>query len=167
MPNDQAVEILKRALLLEKRGQAFYRQAAEQASHPAVRQFFQIMAEEEVRHVEILSAQFRIYRQSGHFTPVSAADEIGEAAVARVMTPELVAAMQAADFEGAAISAAVGMEKNAVALYAERARQTSDPDEKALYDWLSRWEQTHLTFLANLDRELTEKIWSDQNFWPF
>jgi rubrerythrin len=167
MAHDQAVEILKRALLLEKRGMAFYRQVAAQASHPAVRQFFEIMAEEEVRHVEILSAQFRAYQQSGRFTPVAAVDETGEAAVARVITPALIAAMQAADYEGAAISAAVGMEKNAVALYAERARQTSDPEEKTLYDWLSRWEQTHLTFLADLDRELTEKIWSDQNFWPF
>ena len=34
MPKDQAVEILKRALLLEKRGKAFYRQVAAQASQP-------------------------------------------------------------------------------------------------------------------------------------
>jgi rubrerythrin len=164
MPKDQAVEILKRALLLEKRGKAFYRQVAAQASQPAVRQFFELMADEEVRHVEILSAQFRAYQDSGRFAAV---DDAGEAAIGRVITPELVAAIQAADYEGAAISAAMGMEQNAVALYAERARQTDDPAEKALYDWLSRWEQTHLTFLADLDRELTAKIWSDQNFWPY
>jgi rubrerythrin len=59
------------------------------------------------------------------------------------------------------------MEENAIKLYSERAVATTDPGEKALYDWLANWETQHLSFLADIDRDLTEDIWYDQNFWPF
>jgi rubrerythrin len=61
----------------------------------------------------------------------------------------------------------MAMEKNAVRLYTDRAANTSDPEEKALYDWLSRWEQSHLRFLSEVDREITERIWHDNRFWSF
>jgi rubrerythrin len=91
----------------------------------------------------------------------------GGSAVDQVLTKDLVSAMQAADFEAAAVSAAVAMEKNAIKLYGARAAEASDPEEKALYEWLTRWEKSHLTFLADLEAELTQKVWFDQNFWPF
>ena len=59
MSVDKTVEILKNAILLEKRGQAFYAKVAEQASSEAVKQFFSLMAEEELTHVSILSEQFK------------------------------------------------------------------------------------------------------------
>nr|MBL0715449.1 rubrerythrin [Desulfobacterales bacterium] len=87
--------------------------------------------------------------------------------IGQILTQDLVKAMQAADFEAAAVTAAVAMEKNAVKLYGDRAAEATDPAEKALYEWLSQWEQSHLSFLADLETELTQKVWSDQNFWPF
>ena len=94
-------------------------------------------------------------------------DVDGDSAVDQVLTKDLVSAMQAADFEAAAVSAAVAMEKNAIKLYGTRAAEASDPEEKALYEWLTQWEKSHLTFLADLEAELTQKVWFDQNFWPF
>jgi rubrerythrin len=85
----------------------------------------------------------------------------------KVLTSDLVDAIAAADYEAAAISAAMAMEKKAIRLYADRAATAEDPEEKALYDWLSRWEQSHLSFLSDLDREITERIWHDNNFWAF
>ncbi len=67
MSEDRATEILKNAILLEKRGQAFYTKVAQQAGGEAVRQFFLLMAEEEVNHVRILSEQFKAYRSSRKF----------------------------------------------------------------------------------------------------
>ena len=61
----------------------------------------------------------------------------------------------------------MSMEKNAIEIYCRRAAEAQDPDEKALYDWLAKWETAHLNFLAKLDRELTEEIWHDNQFWPF
>ena len=80
---------------------------------------------------------------------------------------ELKEEISAADYEAAAISAAIAMEKNAIRLYSDRASDAADPNEKALYKWLAEWERQHLNFLAEIDKELTEKIWYDNNFWPF
>ena len=54
MSEDRTVEILKNAILLEKRGNAFYQKVSEQASGKAVKSFFEMMADEAVKHVKIL-----------------------------------------------------------------------------------------------------------------
>jgi rubrerythrin len=84
-----------------------------------------------------------------------------------VLTRDLKNQVSAAGFESAAIAAAMAMEKNAIALYSQRAQEAKDPNEKSLYEWLSDWEQTHLALLVGIEREITEKIWNDNNFWPF
>ena len=59
------------------------------------------------------------------------------------------------------------MEENAIKLYSERADNAEDPNEKALYDWLAKWEMQHRQFLSEIDKELKEAIWNDATFWPF
>ena len=166
MDSQKAVDILKQALLIEKKGKAFYRQVASSARHPEVKQFFETMAAEEVRHIEILSEQFKAYHENRRFASQNYKSDTTERAADKVLTKDLVDAMQAADFEAAAVSAAVAMEKNAIKLYGARAAEATDPAEKALYEWLTQWEQSHLTFLADLESELIQKVWFDQNFWP-
>ncbi|MCU0592283.1 MAG: ferritin family protein [Desulfobacterales bacterium] len=167
MSEDRATEILKNAILLEKRGHAFYSKVAQQARGEAVKKFFQLMAEEEVNHVQILSDQFKSYRSNKKFKP---RDHIGQAeftTVSEILTTDLKRQIAAADYEAAAIAAAMAMEKNAIQIYAARAAETQDPDEKELYGWLADWETRHLDFLAKIDRDLTEEIWHDNRFWPF
>jgi len=55
MSDDQTTEILKNAILLEKRGMAFYSKVSEQASGAAVKAFFEMMADEEVKHARWFS----------------------------------------------------------------------------------------------------------------
>jgi rubrerythrin len=167
MSEDRATEILKNAILLEKRGQAFYAKVAQQASGEAVKAFFTLMAEEEVTHVKILSEQFKSYRTHKKFKP-GAYREQGEFKTASdILTNDLKKQISAADYEGAAIAAAMSMERNAIQIYSRRAAEAQDPDEKALYDWLAKWETAHLNFLSKIDKELTEEIWHDNRFWPF
>lgn len=166
MPGTRTIDILKSAILLEKKGRAFYGQVAEQASHAEVKRFFEMMADEEAEHIRILTDQFKSFQDTEHFTPLAAPGKTADIA-GKVLTSDLAEAITAADYEAAAISAAMAMEKNAVRLYTDRAASASDPEEKALYDWLSRWEQSHLQFLADIDREITERIWHDNHFWSF
>jgi rubrerythrin len=167
MSEDRATEILKNAILLEKRGYAFYAKVAEQATQDAVRKFFQLMAEEETAHVQILSEQFKHYVTYRKFRQAAPGDSGEFAAAAEILTSDLKRQISAADYEAAAIAAAMSMEKNAIEIYGRRATEAQDPDEKALYGWLAKWEAAHLDFLAKLDRELTEAIWHDNRFWPF
>ncbi|MGA7145890.1 MAG: ferritin family protein, partial [Desulfobacterales bacterium] len=67
----------------------------------------------------------------------------------------------------AAISAAIFMEERAVKLYSESMENTSDPEARALFEWLTRWERDHLSLLLDIDKTLKEKIWFDNKFWPF
>lgn len=167
MSEDRTVEILKNAILLEQRGRAFYKKVAEQASGKAVKSFFEMMADEEVKHVKILTDQYKAYQENQQFNPGDYSQDPGGDIASKVITADFKKEVSAADYEGAAISAAMSMEQNAIKLYGERASEANDPNEKALYQWLADWESQHLHFLSEIDRELREEIWNDNSFWPF
>jgi len=161
-----ALDILKSALLLERRGRAFYAKVAEQTSRPAVRDFFELMAAEEEKHIEVLSEQFRAYREKGTFAAGDRDETAAAELASAVLSERIRGEIEAADFEAAAIGAALAMEGNAVRAYTERADSATDPEERALYRWLAEWETEHLDFLAKINRELLEEVWNDNHFWP-
>ena len=164
----RSLDILKEAILLERRGRAFYQKVAEETEHQAVRAFFLTMVSEEERHMHILGEQYKSLQQNGTFAPLAPEDVQGQPLPDMVLSEEVKQQLAAADFEAAAVSAAMLLEERAVALYGERAEQAEDPEEKALYyAWLAGWEQGHLSFLTNLDRDIKETIWNDNQFWPF
>ncbi len=167
MPAKTTIDILKEAILLERRGQAFYAKVASQAADPDVKAFFETMAQEEVRHVEILESQFAAYVQNQEFLPIAPEKEAGEPVAQLVLSQEVKQQIAAADFEAAAISAAMLMEEKAIALYSRRAETAQDPAEETLYQWLAGWERGHLSFLAQLDKEIKEAVWNDNQFWPY
>jgi rubrerythrin len=162
------LDILKAAILLERRGKAFYSNIAERAEGEAVREFFQLMADEEDDHVRQLSEQFKHYQEHKKFSakPYTSEEADQHEAATKVLTEKIKGEIEAASFEAAAISAALQFEKRAIELYADRAKSAEDPEERALYEWLSTWEIGHLDSLNKLDRELTESVWGDNSFWP-
>jgi rubrerythrin len=167
MKEDKTLEILKQAILLERRGKAFYSKVAEQSKNDAIKEFFEMMAREEVTHLKILSDQYRSYVENKRFISGSYNINSASGVVSHILNADLKEKISAADFESAAISAAMSMEERAVRLYTERAVSATDPEEKALYQWLAEWERSHLELLAEIDRGLTERIWFDNQFWPF
>ncbi len=167
MDDDKTTDILKSAILMEKRGQAFYEKVAQQASTDAVKLFFETMAAEEKNHIRILSEQFKAYQDNKQFNAVQFDDHQEPGTANQVLSKEIKSEISAAAYEAAAISAAMSMEESAIKLYSDRAAIATDANEKALYNWLAKWETQHLNFLADIDRELTDDIWYDQNFWPF
>jgi len=62
-----ATDILKTAILLERRGKAFYTLVARQTESKSARKIFEMMAEEEDAHVEFLSRQFSNYEKNHAF----------------------------------------------------------------------------------------------------
>ena len=167
MNEDGALKILKDAILLERRGQAFYQAVADGCGQPAVKEFFEKMAAEEKRHVAVLSEQFRAYQANRKFTDLPGELSGGDDTAMAVLSDQVKDRIAAADFEAAAISAAMLMEERAIKLYSERALSSTDENEKAIYEWLSEWERGHLKLLARMDQDLKEEIWQDNSFWPF
>ena len=164
MKDNSVLDILKSAMLLEMRGHAFYSQVAKTVTNKEVQDFFKHMANEETMHTELLGRQYKSYQEKGHFQKDNHKD--ANSVVDHVLSEAAKKDIGSASFEAAAIASAIDFEKRAVDLYGNRAKVATDPVEKDLYMWLSRWEQTHLDDLVKLDQELREKVWNDNSFWP-
>jgi len=163
----KTMEILKQALLLEKRGKSFYQTVAQQTDKDAVKFFFESMAKEEQRHIEILEAQFKAYAKNGAFIPDSFNLDESSDIEFQILNEEIKSKISASGYEAAAIGAAISMEEQAVKVYKERAMSATDPEERKLYDWLTSWETSHLNTLLEIDKAVVQKVWYDNHFWPF
>ncbi len=168
MQNEKALEILKTAILLERRGKSFYTKVAETTTIPEVKEVFEIMAEEEQAHIDFLSEQYKEVLQNKGFTKQQFSDsQANEAIVDKIITEGVKGKIEAASYEAAAIAAAISMENKAIEVYSARAAEATDLNEKDLYGWLANWEQTHLQVLNEMNKQLMESIWHDNQFWPF
>ncbi len=161
-------DILKMAILMEKRGKAFYTQVAQQTQDEEARRIFQYMADEEQMHVEFLARQFAFYESNHKFDTneymTSGADE---SVVQSVLNEGMKSQINAAGFEAAAISAAIDFESKAIEYYSKMAAQATDANEKEMFTWLADWERGHHKVLFQMNQELMEKVWNDNQFWPF
>lgn len=161
----QVIDIIKGAILLERKGKAFYESTARSAQTPAVKEIFETMAAEEEKHLEMLSKHYSSLIHSGKLSQLKYEENPVQFSMA-VLTRQVRDQISAAGFEAAAITAAMAMEDNAVKFYSQQAKATTNPLQKELFDWLSNWEKTHLQFLSDLDNELKQSIWFDNQFWP-
>lgn len=166
MEESKTLEILKTAILLERRGKAFYTQVAGHTKDPDVKNIFEIMAKEEDEHIRFLTEQFKNYTKTKAFkeTPVPAEENN---TAEKILSENIKKNISASSYEAAAISSAIDMENRAIAVYSERSESALDPVEKTFYKWLADWERGHHKLLYELDKELKEKIWNDNSFWPF
>ncbi|MBU2651599.1 MAG: ferritin family protein [Bacteroidetes bacterium] len=167
MEKKTAIDILKTAILLERRGKAFYSTVAQQTANENVRQIFQMMSEEEDAHVEFLSKQFAHYEKNKAFMKNDPGNVVDDHDITDILTEKIRNEISAASFEAAAISAAIDFENRAIEVYSKRATEATDPNEKELYQMLADWEKGHHHLLHRLNEDLKEKIWNDNNFWPF
>jgi rubrerythrin len=162
-----AEDILKTAILLERRGKSFYTTAARETKSTAVHKIFTLMAEEEDAHIKFLSTQFAEYEKSGKFVKNDLKKPADDTESAMILSEQVKKEISAAGFEAAAISAAIDFENRAIEVYQGRADEAADPNEKELYQMLADWERTHFRLLHKLNEDLKEQVWYDNNFWPF
>ena len=150
---------------MEKRGKAFYEMVAQQTKSDDVKKIFSMMAEEEQTHVEFLSKQFASYNKNQKFDKIELKADAG--IVDEILSGDIKKQISAASFEAAAISAAIDMETKAIEVYSKQAAAATDPNEKELFSWLADWERGHHKVLHELNEQLKEDIWYDNQFWPF
>lgn len=165
--NNDALNTIKQAILMEAKGKSLYLEVAAKTESQDVRDIFETMAAEEQTHIDYLSEQYKSFTSKGTFLKQTFKTENEENIANLVLNPDIKNQISAADFEAAAISAAINMEKKAIEVYSDFAKKSNNEEEKALFTWLAEWENSHLELLVKLDKELTEKIWFDNKFWPF
>jgi len=162
-----SVDILKEAILLERRGKAFYTTAARQTESEAARKIFEMMAAEEDEHINFLSKQFAFYEKNKSFMKLDDVADADDSTVMAILSEEIKTQVNAASFEAAAISAAMDFETRAVQIYSDRAASATDKNEKEMYQMLADWEKGHHFWLHKINEDLKEQVWYDNNFWPF
>ena len=167
MDKSNTLTVLKNAFLMERKGKSLYEKAMDHAKDDAVKAFFKDLAHDEQEHMNILEKQFNAYMKSGKFMAGGFENDGGAVTAPDILDKTLKGKIDAAGFEATAITAAIGFEEKAVKMYAQRAQETTDPEEKKMYNWLSVWEKTHLKKLMALEASLIENVWHDNNFWPF
>ncbi len=166
MENSKTLEILKQAILLERRGKSFYSKVAQQADDPDVKEFFTIMAKEEDDHINFLAQQFTSFNKKSQFVKEDLPKvEVGTAN--EILSKKLKDKIEASSFEAAAIASAIDMENKAIEVYSERAKNAETEVERRFYQWLADWEKGHHKVLKDLDDDLKLRIWNDNQFWPF
>ena len=165
MTENKTLDIIKGAILLEHRGKALYENVAEKTDAASVKELFNMLVEEEVKHIDILTNQFKLVQSGEGFDASGLSDDEGTTAK-EVLSEKIVKEISGAGYEAAVIAAALEFEKKAVEYYGKQEVAASSPDEKKLFSWLVRWETGHMTMLAEIDKEIKEQIWYDNSFWP-
>ena len=167
MNKSKTLTILKNAFLMEKKGRSLYEKAMQHSKDEAVKAFFKDLVNDEQEHMNILEQQFKAYIKDGKFLAHGYRFDDKSANASDILDETLKDKINAASFEATVITASISFEEKAVNMYAHRAKEATDPEEKKLYDWLSLWEKTHLEKLMALEASLMENVWQDNNFWPF
>ncbi|MBN2728384.1 MAG: ferritin family protein [Bacteroidales bacterium] len=168
MENKSAIDILKTAIIMEKRGQAMYEEVVAKTNSEDVKKIFRTMADEENMHARFLGEQLKSLMENNSFVKQDLKGAgTDESVIDEILTEKIKTQINAAGFEAAAISAAIDMETKSIEVYKNRASISDNQNEKDLFNWLADWERGHYEVLNKLDQELKESIWNDNNFWPF
>jgi rubrerythrin len=167
MENENALEVLKSAILMEMRGQAFYKNVVDQTNSADVKSIFTTMMEEEKLHADFLTKQYHSIKHKGTPDKLVLPKESTNHIVNMILSPEIKNQITGAGYEAAAISASIDMENKAVEIYSKFAAEATTSEIKELFTWLANWEMGHVKILHDIDMELRDKIWFDNQFWPF
>jgi rubrerythrin len=160
------LDILKGAILLEYRGKALYESAIKTTEIREVKSLFSLLVDEEKKHIEVLRKHLSQVQHPSNPVDYTELELHSPVKTDIVLSKEIIAKVHGAGYEAAVISASLDFEKKAVKYYSDQVSLTEDEGEKTLFRWLTNWEVSHMQMLAELDRELKEKIWFDNQFWP-
>jgi len=166
MADSPVIKALKEALMVEIKGQQLYSHAVTQTSNPDAKKLFEMLAEDEEQHTNILRTQISSLMTDGKFD----LSEINPAELdhgsQNVVSDEFKRSLKRGDFEMAVIGIGCDLETRAIDYYTSQAAKTDDADLKKLFTWLSEWEDGHLTQLRELEGLYQDAYWADQGFSP-
>jgi rubrerythrin len=167
MDIERKKEILKNAMIIERKAYVFYKKLADDATDASLKNLFEVLSDEEIKHFDTLKKQYLSLKNDNKFSPLVVSPKDKENPVSKVLTKEVLQKLSEVTFETAAIYGAYLLEKNSIDYYSNCLKEAEDSEEKALFEWLSIWEQGHLELLNSIDNDIKEEIWLNNKFWPF
>ena len=166
MEKAKAIEGLKTALQTELNGIEFYRAAAQRTEDPKGKRTFQMLAEDELKHFNVLQKQYNSLVQENKWQRV----ELGNASMfegeSPIFSPELKERVRGKHFEVTALSIGALLETNSIDFYRKMKNESDDLAAKDLFAQLEKWEETHLQAITKQLDLIKEDYWAEQRFTP-
>ena len=162
------VDALRRAIQGESDGYHFYKMAAANTADPKGKEMFEILASEELSHMEFLKSQYGAILRTGRVDPevkLGPRKEFGSASP--IFSEALLERIKDAHVEMSALSIGMQLELNSINLYRKEAEQASDPYLRAFYSELAEWESGHYQALFKQHELLKKDYWAAAGFAPF
>jgi rubrerythrin len=157
---NKELEILSQALKLEREGEQFYLQAAELTLDEKGRAMFLSLADDEVKHAEMVTRQLHALEGGGSYVLLPDLDVQGIDVDQRLFPPDRKSVEARLGLDPNMMDAlhlALEREIQSRDLYAQAARQTDDPAGKQMYLWLVGAETTHFNLLMSNYEALSER----------
>lgn len=146
------LKVLRDAMELERRGHAFYLQAAEATTAPRGKSTFLTLARDELEHLKYLDEAFRSALRDGTMSQLPAPSDAAPSAPPKrpavFSSPkEAAQEIRATAGETDALKRGMEAEQDSIALYSQALSRAETEDEKWLFGSLVAVEQGHLTIL--------------------
>lgn len=152
MNKQQAFQALSQALKLEQQGRAFYLQAAEETLDAKGKALFLSLADDEVKHAEMIQRQLHALEGDGVYVLLPNLDvkpiDLGK----ELFPPErtkIDERIGVSPGEIDALHVAIDNEIQSYNLYKKAAQETTDEAGKQMYLWLADAEVGHFNLLMS------------------
>jgi rubrerythrin len=150
MGQDATMTALQKALDLERRGKAFYEQAAGRTVDEKGKAMFSSLAEDEVLHAEMIQRQIDALDAGKGWQAVDVAAE-GKVNLDTPLFPEGKEALKEAVHPDAndldALLFGLKIESDSFDLYQQQAKAATDPNARQMYEYLAAVERSHFNLL--------------------
>jgi rubrerythrin len=155
------------AIQTEIDGRNFYREFAERTGDDNARAMFERLAQDEVRHLELLRNTQAMLEESGQWAEYRGLD-LDPIEGAPIFSRERVAE-NIVDYTSdlSALRVAYLIEKDAVDFYTRAARQAGDDNARQMFDDLAEMERGHLRLLQGEYEFLRGQFQTAMGFAPF
>jgi rubrerythrin len=146
------LNVLRDAMELERRGHAFYLQAAESTTAPRGKSTFLTLARDELDHLNLLDEAFRSLLRDGTMPRMPEPSDAAPSAPPKRPTvfpspKEAAQEIRVTAGEVDALKRGMEAEQDSIALYSQELARAETEDEKQLFGSLVAVEQGHLTIL--------------------
>jgi rubrerythrin len=140
------MDIYQFAMQMEKDGEKYYRQLAEESGRSGLGKIFTMLADEEIYHIKILEKLSK--RQQEPLTESKILENVKNIFVSmRKTKEELHIDTTKATTE---YRKACAIEEKSRKFYLEKAEAAEDEQEKEIFLRLAKWEANHLRVLENI-----------------
>ena len=173
MKNPTAV--IKFALDMEKEGEIFFAGAAEQVKSEETKQMLLELSKWEKTHQDFLQQHYDSLLEHGKWAQgldigLYNQENMKWSTFYRRASgggPEPTGGINADTSDLTALRLALFIEIDLYTFYQNAAKNTSEPEEKKIFEMLADWELNHRKIIESYYEEAKQSLWNDMGFAPF